>query len=157
MLLDYWLTDKGRGTLAQIKRTTDEILESTKCIEDQLMTVYRRLNTMGAMGETVIIKMPERQIGKTTALLNVSADLGLHIITQKRYAQEMKYLASERLGVVDHILVLEDLERTYWDGRRLLLHTVLVDETTDVARVRKLLDKPMFGGVAIQANIIAIQ
>lgn len=148
----FYITSEGAEALREVsgKRTKEEVEKVSQEIYEELKKRYRKLNKEYAVNVDSIIYTVERRIGKTTAIIRLAEELGLPIVTEKRF--EPLFAKTDV-----NIIQLEKLERTEkMDGVRMVCHTVLVDEPTDAKRVRKAIEKCVSNWLS-PVNILGVQ
>lgn len=148
---NIYMTTEGLEALEQVscERTREEVEATAQQIYEELKRLYRLFNREQAVNADGIICTVERKIGKTTAIIKLAEELGLPIITRRQVKDMFR-------DVDANIIILEELELKNMDGIRKYYHTVLVDETTDAARVRQALENSV-GVRGIAVNILGVQ
>lgn len=133
-----YITEEGRAALDEISRTRGSgIRKAGQELYELLKNEFRELNLDGTRGTDSIIYTLERRIGKTTAVIELAAEMGIPIVVD---AQHKTYLESKlkemRIQNKVKLITLQDLEHRM-DGRRDMPHTVLVDQPTDAKKSKK--------------------
>lgn len=151
-----YITVEGYAALDEVSRQRRDsgIRKTEQELYELLKNDFRELNLDGARGVDSIIYALERYTGKTTAVIALAAELGIPIVVDAQYKSFMeKEIKDMRLQDKIKLIILQDLEKRI-DGRRDIPHTVLVDQPTDAAKVRKALSYLACVG---ETNIIGIQ
>lgn len=150
-----YITEDGRKALENVSINRGSRIRNTEQeIYKLLKNEFRESTLYGEKGADRIIYALERRIGKTTAIIELAAELGIPIVVDCYYIVLMKNTINDmRLQDRVSLINLRDLE-TRFDGRRDMPHTVLIDEGTDVEKVRKALKNL---ACFRETNIIGIQ
>jgi hypothetical protein len=150
-----YITEEGKAALDEISRIRGRGIRKTEHeLYELLKNDFRELNLDGARGADSIIYALERKTGKTTAVIELAAELGIPIVADRQYIDLLqREIKDMRIQNKVKLIILQDLEKRM-DGRRDIPHTVLVDQHTDAARVRKALSYLACVG---ETNIIGIQ